>query len=75
MRRRHIYVDTAQTIWRDNHMSKRKAAKQRFCEWGTEALQRVCKVTWYVGDDRMVRLAEAIGILHEKGLKGEKLCY
>ena len=25
-----------QVIWRSNHMSKRKAVKQRFCEWGSE---------------------------------------
>ncbi len=23
-------------IWRSYHMSKRKAAQQRFCEWGSE---------------------------------------
>ena len=26
-------------IWRSNHMNKRKAVKQRFCEWGSEQLQ------------------------------------
>ena len=27
-----------QFIWRSNHMSKKQAVKQRFCEWGSESM-------------------------------------
>ena len=33
-----LQANLTRFIWRSNHMNKRKAVKQRFCEWGSESM-------------------------------------